>query len=477
MRIATSTIYSQQTQSIDNLSAQYTTVGNQLSTGISLNAPSDNPSVVAQDLTITNTINAEDTDTKNATSATNQLTNTDSILSSLTSVLQSARSLVVEGATDIIPNGTQRPLIGKQVQGLLNEAISLANSQYGNTYVFAGTGTRTTAPVTAQGSPPNGVTFTGNLNQQTEEINGQAVAVGTTLQQAFNYQSTNGSPDVFQLLSTIVNTLNTEPASIQSSAPINVTGQTIYGQASPTQTTLGQIAGPPQLTTTPLTADNAASTPPGTSYYTVNIAGTAPATGATGSVNLTFTNATPLDATAAEYPGPPPGGVVQQINAQTAITGVTATWNAATQRLQLTSVAPNSPPFQVTDVATQVGEGTPPATTAATTPSNLFNGVLGIPQQVSVTSNLSNQLYDIDQVTNAVLSARASIGQQIQNLASTNSQLSSQSVDNTSTKSGYQDTNVAAATSQFTLVQTALQAAYSTTTRLEGKTLLDYLPA
>ena len=462
MRIATSTIYDQQTASIDNLSAQYSNVGNQLSTGKKLNVPSDDPSQVAQDLTISNTITAEDTDTKNATAATNQLTNTDSILSSLTSVLQSARSLVVEGATDIIPNGTQRPLIGKQVQGLLNQAIALANSQYGSTYVFGGTGTRTAPPVTAQGSPPNGVTFSGNLDTQTEQINGQSVAVGTTLQQAFNYQSSNGTPDVFQLLSTIVNTLNTEPASIQSAQPINVTGQTIYGAASPAPTTLGQIAAPIPLTTTPLKADS-------TGFYSVNIAGTTPATGATGSVNLTFTNATPLDG---------PGGVVQQINAVTATTGVTASFNVASQRIQLTSTAPNSPPFQVTDVPTAanaVAAGVPPA--AATSASNLFNGVLGIPQTVSVTSNLSNQLYNIDQVTNAVLAGRAQIGQQIQNLAATSSQLQSQSVDNTTTKSGYEDTNVAAATSQFSLVQTALQAAYSTTTRLESKTLLDYLPS
>jgi flagellar hook-associated protein 3 FlgL len=477
MRIATSTVYDQQTTTIDNLSAQYNSVGNDLSTGISLNVPSDDPSVVSQALTINNTINSEDKDAQNATNAQNQLTNTDSILSSLTSVLQSARSLVVEGATDIIPNGSQRPLIGKQIEGLLQEAIGLANSKYGSTYVFAGTGESTTAPVTAVGTPPTGVTFSGNNETATQLINGQEVAVGTTLQSAFNYQSSNGTPDVFQLLANIANTMTTEPAAIQSAAPINNSGSVIYGNASPagTQTTLGQIAGPPPMTTTQLTPDNAASTPAGTSYYSVNIAGTNPSTGATSSVNLTFTNATPLDATAAQYP--PNGGVVQQINAVTAQTGVSATWNVADQRLELTSTAPNSPPFEVTDVPTQVGEGTPPATTAATQASNLFSGVLQIPQSVSVVSNLSNMLGTIDLVTNQVVAARATIGQQIQNLASTTSQLNSESTDNTTVKSGYEDTNVASATSQFSLIQTALEAAYSTTTRLEDKSLLDYLPA
>jgi flagellar hook-associated protein 3 FlgL len=462
MRIATSTIYDQQTTSIDTLSTQYQKIGNQLSTGKQLNVPSDDPSVVAQDLTLTNTINAEGASSSSATAATNLLTNTDSILGSITSVLQSARSLAVEGATDIIPNGTQRPLIGKQISGLLQQAIELANSQYGDTYVFAGTGQHTSAPVQANGTPPTGVNFNGNQNTQTEVIDGQSFDIGTTMQQAFNYQSSDGSPDVFQVLSTLANTMDQEQAGVQSSSPINNTGDVIYGAASPAPTTLGQIAGPPPLTTTALTADS-------TGNYSISISGTAPATDAPGTVNLTFTNATPLDG---------PGGVVQQINAATATTGVTATWNAQTQRLSLLSVAPGSPPFSIQDVPTPanaIGPGNPPA--AATGASNLLSGVLQIPATVDVVTNLSTQLYNIDAVTNAVLSGRAQIGQTIQNLAATNGQLQAESTDNTTTKSGYEDTNIAAATSQFSLVQTALQGAYSTTTRLESKTLLDYLPA
>src|SRR5258708_5246846 len=143
MRIATSTIYNNQTVSIDTLSAQYQNIGQQLSTGKSLNVPSDDPSQVAQDLTITNTIAAENSDASNASAAQNQLTFTDSALASLTNALQTARNLAVSGANDVIPNGTQRPLIGQQVAGLLNQVLALANTQYGGTYLFAGTGSGT----------------------------------------------------------------------------------------------------------------------------------------------------------------------------------------------------------------------------------------------------------------------------------------------------------------------------------------------
>jgi flagellar hook-associated protein 3 FlgL len=460
MRIATSTIYEQQTTSIDNLSAQYQNVGQQLSTGISLQAPSDGPSVIAQDLTLNGTIASENADASNATAAQNQLTFTDSTLSSLTSVLQSARSLVVEGATDIIPNGTQRPLIGKQIEGLLEQAIQLSNAQYGNTYVFAGTGPRTSAPVTPIGDPPSGVSFTGNNQAQTEVINGQTIQTGTTLQQAFNYNATDGTPDVFQLLATIRDTMNNEPASAQSAQSVNVTGQVIYGSTAATQTTLAQIAtgvGQGPMTTVPLTADS-------TGQYSISISGTDPATGQPSTANFTFAATTPLDATTTQ--SPPAGGVIQQINAAVPPIGVTASYDQTTQRIQLTSTAPNSPPFQISDVPS-----------AGATNSSNFLTAFQLPTTVSVTENLSLQLGNIDSVINAVLAGRAQVGQQIQNLAATTSQLQGLSTDNTQTKSGYEDTNVASATSQFSLIQTALQAAYATTTRLESKSLLDYLPA
>jgi flagellar hook-associated protein 3 FlgL len=467
MRIATSTIYDNQVQSIDGLSAQYQNIGQDLSTGKSLNVPSDDPAQVSQSLTLSTTIAQEDGDASNASAASNELTFTDTTLASLTSLLSTARSLTVEGATDIIPNGTQRPLIGQQINGLLNQALALANQQYGATYIFAGTGSSSVAPISPVGSPANGVVFTGNNQARTELINGQQVQVGTTMQAAFNQGSTNGTPSVFQLLATLRNTMDQEPASIQSQQPINVANVTIQGNGDAAPTTLGQIAGPPAMTTIPLTADNAV--PPS---YSIEIDGTQTGSALPGKAVLTFGANTPVD-------NGTPLSVVGAINAVTAQTGVTASWNVASQRLQLTSVANGSPPFLISNVPSPLGAliqepGTPPVTTGATTSSN-FLTAFEIPSQVSVTSNLSTQLGDIDAVVNQVLKARTEVGQQIQNLASSTSQLQSLANDNTTTQSTISDTNIAQATSQFTLTQTALQAAYATTTRLEGKTLIDYL--
>jgi len=56
MRIATSMIYAQQTAAIDNQAALEATLGQQLSSGKRLSAPSDDPRQIAQDLQLHVTI-------------------------------------------------------------------------------------------------------------------------------------------------------------------------------------------------------------------------------------------------------------------------------------------------------------------------------------------------------------------------------------------------------------------------------------
>ena len=89
--------------------------------------------------------------------------------------------------------------------------------------------------------------------------------------------------------------------------------------------------------------------------------------------------------------------------------------------------------------------------------------------------NVSTQLGDVANALDVVLNARSVIGSRIQTLSSIGDQLQTSITDNTNVESGIEDVDVAAATSKFTAVQTALQAAYATTDRLESKTLFDYL--
>jgi flagellar hook-associated protein 3 FlgL len=459
MRIATSTIYEQQTLAIDNQAYQYSQIGQELSSGKQLNAPSDDPEQIAQDLSLRTAISAGKQQGTNVTNAIAELTSTDSALSSLTSVIQSARQLAIEGASQSL-SASQRSDIAKQADQLLQQAIAIGNTQYGGTYIFGGSANPAMAPVQSQGSPISQVTFAGNEQVQGQLVyNGQSFALSTTFQAAFNYNASDGSPSVFGMLINLRNTLQNSTAVDQSAGAINQAGSVIYGPQTagvgPAPTTLAAAT----FATTP-SADNA--TPPS---YSLQIS--SDINGQQVTKTLTFDGTAPID-------DGTPSSVVGAINALTAQTGITAAFDAATQRFSLTGLGS----FSVTDVPTPAGATTIPAgtavTTAATTSANLTK-VLGLTSQADFVQNLSTQLGDIDHVLNTTLDARAVVGARMQTLTSISHQLQSEVTDNTNSESSIEDVDVAAATTKFSQTQTALQAAYSTTTRLESMTLMNYL--
>jgi flagellar hook-associated protein 3 len=436
MRIATSTIYEQQVAAIDNLTTQEAMYGQQLSTGKQLNVPSDDPTQIAQDLSVRTDIGVTTQVGQNLTNVSQQLTSVDGALGNLTSVLQSARSLAIQGASDT-NTATQRREIAIQVNQLLQEAIGLGNTQYAGTYVFAGTASPSSIPVTANGNPATVVNFSGNnVAQQQQLPNGQTVTSSVTLQQAFNYNAADGSGSVFQVLQNLYDTLNGNQVVDASSVQVNTAGVAITNG-----TTLQQLVGAGSLAATPLTLDDGA--PP---QVSISISSSSAPSG----VTITLP---PADTIAQ---------MVTAINATTAATGVAATFDPKTDKLSLSATGA----FEIQDV--------PTPGTGATTSGN-FLAAFNLQGQADVVNNLSRQLGDLDHVTQVLLNSRAQVGSTIQQVTALTSTAAKQVNNDTTVQSGIEDTNVAHATTQFSLAQTALQGAYATTTRLEQKDLFDFL--
>jgi flagellar hook-associated protein 3 FlgL len=437
MRIATSTIYTQQSQAIDNTEAQYQLYGQQLSSGISLNAPSDNPGIIAEDLSVRNQSIVTTQVNQNLTDLNNLLTTTDSTLSSLTGILQSARNLAIEGAQDSI-SSSQRSSIGQQVNQLLEQAIGLANTQYDGKFVFSGTAAPPGgALVEGVGSPPTSVSAASNIVQQTQELpDGQQVPTNVTLQQAFNVGASNGSPSVFQMLIRLRDTLENGAVVDESSTQVNVSDQSVSAN-----TTLAQLlATNPPVLTVPLQADSAGN-------IAFSIASSLSPSGTTIIVPTTFTVAQ----------------LIASINADTPATGVSASFNYQAQRLSLTDVGNES--FVVSNVASAPGV----ATVSNFTSAFLLNST------PDVVTNLSTQLGDIDNALTVALSAAGSIGSTVQSVAALSTTESSRQTQDTQLQSNLEDTDIAKVTSEFTLSQTALQAAYFTTNKLEQENLFSYI--
>ncbi len=436
MRIATSTIYVNQTISIDNLEAEYEQQGQELSTGISLNEPSDDPTVIAQDLAVRNDSAVTSQVSQNLTGLNNLLSTTDSTLSSLSSILQSARNLAIEGASDAITS-SQRAQIGQQVNQLLEEAIGLANTQYDGKFIFSGTAAPPgSSLVKAVGNPPTAVSSANNIVQQNEELpNGQLVPVNVTLQQAFNLNASNGSPSVFNMLIRLRDTLDNGETTDESSAQVNVSNQTVTAN-----TTIGDLesTAPPVLSTPLLASGN-------------------------GNVAFTlYSSLTPSGQTFVFSTGTTMANVIASINAASNTTGVTASFDYQTQRLQLNDTG--NDPFYITDTKA-------PSMLATSNFTSAF--LLG--SSGNVVTNLSTQLGDIDNSLTVALDAAGEVGATVQTVSSLSETEASRGESDTQVQSNLEDTNIAQVTSQFSLTQTALEAAYETTTRLEQNNLMDYL--
>lgn len=435
MRIATSTVYANQTAAIDALFAEQEKYGQQLSTGKVLNNPQDDPTQIAQDLAVRTDNAVQSQLVTNLSNTSNQLTSVDGALGSVTTVLQSARQLAIEGASTT--NGpAQLKEIAIQVGQLLQESIGLANTQYAGTYVFGGTAQTGQPPVIANANA-SVVNFTGNGVQQTQELpNGQVIPSSVTLQQAFNFNSSDGSPSVFQVLQNLYNTLNNNISADVSSTQVNVAGAAIT-----VGTSLALLA---TTAATPLVPDS-------TGQVSISIASGGDPNGTTFTFEVGPPAAGPYDTI---------GSMLTAINAQTGLTCVSASFNSQTDRISF-----NGPgPFSITDVPSA----------GATGPSN-FVATFNLQNQADVVNNLSTQLGDIDNATSQLLNTRALVGSTIQQVNALNQTSTNQANNDTTVQSNIEDVNVAKATTEFSLSQTALQAAYGTTSQLEQKNLFDYL--
>lgn len=162
--------------SINNVQDQLATTEQQLSTGLRINQPSDDPygaSLAVQlngQLSSLTQYNSNITDGQAWTSAAS------TALSNVESMVQRAQELVVEAS-----NGTQSAsdlqASGAEVNQLIDAIKQEANTQYNGQYVFSGTAT-TTAPYNSSG----GDTYQGNSSSVTRQIGpGSSVAVNADL--------------------------------------------------------------------------------------------------------------------------------------------------------------------------------------------------------------------------------------------------------------------------------------------------------
>ena len=207
----------QQSQSALNTALQ------EVSTGKSVTEPSDNPTASAA--MVQNTVDSADVDqyTQNIDGLLTTVQSASSVLSNVVTSLTQAVSLGTEGATGTTSSSNLQSL-ASQVQDILTDVVSQANTASGGAYLFGGT-ENGTAPYTADSSSPTGYTYNGN-NDANQVAIGDNLNVQVSLpgSQLFS----NSSNNVLGALSSLVSALQSGDSSSIATATSGVTSAISY---------------------------------------------------------------------------------------------------------------------------------------------------------------------------------------------------------------------------------------------------------
>jgi flagellar hook-associated protein 3 FlgL len=205
----------------------------EVSTGKSVNMPSDNPSAAAD--MVQNTIETGDVDqyTQNVKSILSTVQTASSVLSSVVTSLTQAVSLGTEGA-----NGTNSAAnlqaIAAQVQGILANVVSNANTSVAGSYLFSGTSTST--PYVADSSSTTGYTYTGNNDSNSVAVGDNlSVDVNVPGSQVFSDPTNNVLGSLSSLVTALKSGTSADIATATSAVDSALTfvgqQQTVYGNA------------------------------------------------------------------------------------------------------------------------------------------------------------------------------------------------------------------------------------------------------
>ena len=183
----------------------------QISSGIAVQQPSDNPAAVSEILQIQSALANNKQVQSNMTSVTAEVNSADSALQSAIQEVTNAITLGTEGASSTQTADT-RAALAQQVSGIQQELVGIAQTQVNGSYIFSGD-QDTQAPYKLDSSQPEGVQqlVTGSSTRTIQSVDGTSFAVARTAQQIFDARNADGtaaSGNVFAAVQNLVTALN-----------------------------------------------------------------------------------------------------------------------------------------------------------------------------------------------------------------------------------------------------------------------------
>lgn len=193
MRLSTSMIFDQQVRGVTNAQSAWLNAGTQLSTGRRVTNPSDDPIAASRAVVLSQT-EARDSQFALARSFAKQnLSLNENTLSSVTSAIQSAQTVLISGGNGSLSDA-DRASYASQLEGIRNQLLNLANSKDGNgRYLFAGYESDK-APFSQDASGK--VTYNGGTDAIMQKVDGErTMTVGYTGNTIFDRLTSNAAPE------------------------------------------------------------------------------------------------------------------------------------------------------------------------------------------------------------------------------------------------------------------------------------------
>lgn len=519
MRIASSTIYDIGTQGIQTQLSELATLQEEISSGKSVNTPSDDPLAAAEAVSVQQ---ASDTNVQYATnqsSATSALQLEDSTLTSISTTISSIQTLLGQAGDPSLTN-QERSGLASQLQSAEQQLVSLGNTTTATgAYLFGGFQTQSPPfSISSTGT----VTYNGDAGQQlTQVANGIELAVGDPGSSLFQQVQSGVGPSIAYASSTNTGDATFSAVSVTNSAdPTNADGYQIQFTVANGITTFLVLntttdsylnGGVPQQYTAGDTTVNGVTTEGSGSQtislggQSINISGTpgnndsftilpAQSAGLTTAASPAITNTgsgTIGDVTVTNAEDPTifapytinfsvVGGVTSYTvtNTDTGTTSAAQTYTApATVDLgtgltvQVNGAPANGDSFTVQ----QENQGVNLFTTLNNVIAALNNPDDSSAASAALTNTLTTATAQVGNAENNILTLRAQVGARQQQLSTLTTDNSTAQLQFSSTLSTLTDTNIVSAYSEYSQVSVALQAAEKTFVQTESLTLFSII--
>lgn len=202
MRITQNMVTQQFLYNITNDNNQMANLENELSTGKTLNEPSDNPLAVSEDMSLTDTLSQTTAYQNTISQSQTWMDNTSAALTNLNTTLEQLQQLVLQGSNGTNVDPQARSAMVASATEFVSNIKQIADAQQGTRYLFGGTATSTAPSSYAFTSATP--TLTGiSDNQSMLVANGVSMPINVTAMSLFQ-SAPPGASDLQQTMTSIV---------------------------------------------------------------------------------------------------------------------------------------------------------------------------------------------------------------------------------------------------------------------------------